>query len=90
MKFSNFVSTLAVACLAFNADATSLVQEPPTFELAQIQKLTGTEFAEAKEKYKKKAKDLYKTGLKWNFYLWESVDFVKTESKKKEILVGEC
>ena len=25
MKFSNFVSTLAVACLAFNADASSLV-----------------------------------------------------------------
>ena len=43
MKFSNFVSTLAVACLAFNADATSLVQERPTFELAQTMTMESLE-----------------------------------------------
>ena len=37
MKFSNFVSTLAVACLAFNADALRVSIKPTRKQEAAIE-----------------------------------------------------
>ena len=66
MKFSNFVSTLAIVCLTYNVDAISIQSESENFEV-EVKCTTDLDYARCKGKIEVLKETLLDAGKKWNF-----------------------